>query len=558
MAFPPDHPKSDANAAGMPAGTSAVTPAGAAPGGSAGGSGIPFTPPPPLADLVDEKARRVPPGADTFLPRRHGDRTGLADQEHDPVTPLAMADLDTALSTFRESLLADVSRVIAASPAGSAQDAPRRDSPVDTRKSRSKGKTRRQRSPSPSSSSTSSSSSPTTTNDDEDRVGTKAGSGKLAVLECPDDPFAGVLDYRAYRLRNRHSTYGASQARKMGRTAKNMKFSFEGTPLFNGKEPLKVFSWLRKFVKACDDNDVLEGMGLYLIPKFLAGDAEARFTRNLPGSDIGGGQRSLGSFPAVVNWLLLTYAEPHALGLAQDKFSRATLVDNEGVDAFATRLRSLAELCGNIHSEGTMKQQLIQGLPEYLRTDAFVYNTAQRSYQQLSTYVAGKYRAAKDVMALANRGSPGGSSRKGQTSTGPRGLSVNHLGSPWEEDDTETHDMVAVLPSGTPGFRTGGGAPYPRREATAGPPLCYMCWTRGHRVPDCKILTDKQRDIVKAARSTFLRQRNAGVVTTPDRTTVVALLWDDLFGGAESAKTEGGGVPPVATPSKGRRGAGNA
>jgi len=241
----------------------------------------------------------------------------------------------------------------------------------------------------------------------------------LAVLEFPDDRFAGVLDYRSYRLRNRHSTYGAWQARKMGRTDKNMKFSFGGTPLFNGKEPLKVFSWLRKFVKACNDNEVSEGMGLHLILNFLAGDAEARFTRNLPGSDIGGGQRALGSFPAAVNWLLSTYAEPHALGLAQDNFIRATLVDYEGLDAFATRLRSLTELCGNIHFEGKMKQQLIQGLPEYLRTDAFVDNTAQRSYQQLSTYMAGKYRAAKDVMALANRGSPGGSSRKGQTSTGP-------------------------------------------------------------------------------------------------------------------------------------------
>jgi len=93
-------------------------------------------------------------------------------------------------------------------------------------------------------------SSPTTTDDDKDRVGTEAGSSKLAVLECPDDRFAGVLDYRSDRLRNRHSTYGASQARKMGRTAKNMTFSFGGTPMFNGKEPLRVFSWLRKFVKA--------------------------------------------------------------------------------------------------------------------------------------------------------------------------------------------------------------------------------------------------------------------------------------------------------------------
>jgi len=379
----------------------------------------------------------------------------------------------------------------------------------------------------------------------------------LAVLKCPDDRFAGVLYYRSYRLQNRHSTYGAWQARKMGRTAKNMKFSFGRTPMFNGKEPLQVFSWLRKFVKACDDNDVSEGMGLYLIPNFLAGDAETRVTRNLPGSDIAGGRDSFGSSPAAVNWLLSTYAEPHALALAQDNFIRAALVDNAGVVAFAARLRSFAELCGNIHSEGTMKQQLIQGLPEYLRTDAFVYNSAQRSYQQLSTYVAGKYRAAKDVMVLASRGAHRGLSRNGQTSTGPRGLSVNQHHSSWEEDDTATYDTFAVLPSGTLGFRTAGGAPYVRREAATGPPLCYMCWKRGHRVPDCKFLTDKQRNLVKAARSTFLRQRNAGAGAPSDRTSVEALVWDDLLGGAESTRTERGDAPPVATPAKGRRGAGN-
>jgi len=73
--------------------------------------------------------------------------------------------------------------------------------------------------------------------------------------------------------------------------------------MFNGKEPLKVFSWLRTFVKACDDNVVSEGMGLYLVPNFLSGDAETLFTRQLPGSDIAGGRGSLGSFPAAVNWL---------------------------------------------------------------------------------------------------------------------------------------------------------------------------------------------------------------------------------------------------------------
>jgi len=166
----------------------------------------------------------------------------------------------------------------------------------------------------------------------------------------------------------------------MGRTAKKMKFHFRGTPMLSGQEPLNVFSWLREFVKACDDKDVSEEMSLYLILNFLEGDAETRSTRNVPGADDGGGRGALGSFLAAVNSLLSTYAEPHALGLAQDKLSRAKLSDNEGVGTFMARLGSLAELSGNIHSEGKMKQQLISGLTEYLRTDALVYNMAPRSY----------------------------------------------------------------------------------------------------------------------------------------------------------------------------------
>jgi len=81
-----------------------------------------------------------------------------------------------------------------------------------------------------------------------------------------------------------------------------------------------------------------------------------------------------------------------------------------------------------------------------------------------------------------------------------------------------------------------------------------MCWTRGNRVPDCKILTYKQRDLLKAARSTFLRKRIAGASAVADHTFVVALVWDDLLGGAESKRTKGGDAPPVATLATGRRG----
>ena len=148
------------------------------------------------------------------------------------------------------------------------------------RKSRRKRRARYNRNLLPFLSSSSSSPSLATTDDDKDRVGTKAGYGKFSVFECPDDRFAGVLDKRSYRLRNLHLTYGASQALEMGRTAKNMKLYFGGTPLTNCKEALTVFSSLRMFVTACDENEVSEGTGLYLIPNFLSGNAQRRLTRN--------------------------------------------------------------------------------------------------------------------------------------------------------------------------------------------------------------------------------------------------------------------------------------
>jgi len=77
-------------------------------------------------------------------------------------------------------------------------------------------------------------------------------------------------------------------------------------------------------------------------------------------------------------------------------------------------------------------------------------------------------------------------------------------------------------------------------------------------VPDCEFLTDKQRDIVRAARTTSLRQKNRGADSAQDRVSIVALLWDDLLGGVEPTKADEGDAPPVAASSKGRRGAGDA
>ncbi|GAB0491624.1 hypothetical protein MMPV_002878 [Pyropia vietnamensis] len=243
--------------------------------------------------------------------------------------------------------------------------------------------------------------------------------------QCSDDRFAAVLSYETYRLRNKKAKYGSAEARKMGRKTRDMKHSFAGYPPFSGKEPLRIFAWLRKFVKACNDNDVTEGMALYAAPHFMTGDAEVRYTRVLPDSAGTASGAKVDSYPEAVNWLLLTYAEPHTLALAQDTFSRAIKEPDEPVEAFASRLRALSELCGNIHSEGTMKQQLIQGLPEYVRTDAFVFNTPSATYQQLATYTAGKVKAAQDMARLGQPSSSRGAYPLGKGP--PRELFVEQM-----------------------------------------------------------------------------------------------------------------------------------
>ena len=337
------------------------------------------------------------------------------------------------------------------------------------------------------------------------------------VIQSPDDRFASVLDFKTYRLKNRRVTYGVAQARRMGRTTRNMKHSFGGYPPFSGKEPLKVFSWLRKLVKACDDNGISEGMAVYAVPHFLTGDAETRYTRVLPDAGSQPGGAALTSFPEVVNWFLTTYAEPHALALAQDRFSRATLELTESVEAFSVRLRGLSELCGNIHTEGTMKQQFIQGLPEYLRTDAYVYNTLVCTYQQLVTYAAEKYQAVRDVAKLAQAvgevqmGSHG--LRRHRTHSPPRpptGPSPALVVAEEASKTTPEEPLAKGGPSRTPwasmghaprflGGRIGDGRRNPR---------CYLCWEEGHMAYGCPLLSEGQREAVKRARDAFLSATN--------------------------------------------------
>lgn len=66
------------------------------------------------------------------------------------------------------------------------------------------------------------------------------------MIQCSDDQFAQVLNYRTYRLWNRSATYGASQSHKMGREIRYLQHLVGGLLPFSGKDALNDFTWLRK------------------------------------------------------------------------------------------------------------------------------------------------------------------------------------------------------------------------------------------------------------------------------------------------------------------------
>ncbi|GAB0498272.1 hypothetical protein MMPV_009613 [Pyropia vietnamensis] len=203
-----------------------------------------------------------------------------------------------------------------------------------------------------------------------------------------------VTSWKSYRLRDKDPTYTARMARRMARLSQNMSHSFGGFPRFTGKKPFLVFAFLRRFVKAANDNDVSEGRALYLLGNFLAGEAEIRFSKVMPDSAGHIPGRTVSSYPEAVHWLLTNYAEPQALNQAVAECTRATMAASETPEGFAQRLRELGEACGNVHEEDRVKMTFIQGLPDHIRMDCEIYILDNPSFtlQQVVTYASGKFR----------------------------------------------------------------------------------------------------------------------------------------------------------------------
>jgi len=224
---------------------------------------------------------------------------------------------------------------------------------------------------------------------------------QIPVHKVADNLPNMVTDWHSNRPDSQNQTFTSRMRLRITQDRKKLRVSIDRVR-FDGTKPAKHFSFLRRFVRACNDSNVWEGKALYGVGSFLTGAAATRFNKilrdtagHIPG-------RSVAFFPEAVHWLLVNYADSITLSQAVSDVNRASLGAHEVADAFAARFRDLGEACENVYGEDRLKMAFIQGLPKHLQVDAQQYNLQfpEHTLQQLASFTQGKHEQVKALQRL--------------------------------------------------------------------------------------------------------------------------------------------------------------
>lgn len=122
---------------------------------------------------------------------------------------------------------------------------------------------------------------------------------------------------------------------------------------FSGSDLIMVLDFLSRFVSEANALSMSEAQAVVDLPYIMRGDAAAQLKSAYSSSGIS-------AWPKAVNPLLQTYATPRALAEGKEAFQEARQQAGEMERAFATRLTSAPNKCGNIS-------------PEWERMTTFIY-----------------------------------------------------------------------------------------------------------------------------------------------------------------------------------------
>ena len=210
---------------------------------------------------------------------------------------------------------------------------------------------------------------------------------RVPVHKIGDNLPSTVTDWYSYRLESQNQTFTIRLRLRITQGLKKLRVSLDRVR-FDRTRTADLFSFLRRFVRACSDSNVWEGKHLYLVGSFLTGAAATRLKEILPDTAGRIPGWTVASFSEAVHWHLVSDTDSINLNQAVSDVHRASLGAHEVPDAFAARLRDLGDACGNMYGDDWLKMAFIQGLPKHLQVDTQQYDLqfTHHTRQQLALF----------------------------------------------------------------------------------------------------------------------------------------------------------------------------
>jgi len=192
-----------------------------------------------------------------------------------------------------------------------------------------------------------------------------------------------MFNCETYALDNKSVVYTRHQARTLGRRKKDVAESFGVHDEWDGFPPAKVFLILRKFAKACDDDDISEEEDFYILQDFTKEPLKSDVIVGMP-TRRAGNPIAVTSYLELIKWMLRRHVDEASVATLVETLNVAVQRDDEGEMFFAERLSRLNTEYGLMYGEGAPKGRFVEGVHRAARATVRERNTPGMTMAELA------------------------------------------------------------------------------------------------------------------------------------------------------------------------------
>jgi len=197
-------------------------------------------------------------------------------------------------------------------------------------------------------------------------------------------PYCRIMfDCETNALDNNSVVYKRRQARSLGLRRKDVAQSFGVHDEWDGSPPAKVFQFLRKFAKACDENYISEGEAFYILQEFTKEPLKSEVMMVMP-TRRAGNPGEVTSYLQLFNGMLRRHVDEASEATLVDTLNVAVQREDEDELSFAERLRRLKTECGFMYGEGALKGRFVEGVRRAARATVRERNTPGMNMAELA------------------------------------------------------------------------------------------------------------------------------------------------------------------------------